>query len=95
MISRYRWRRFLAPTAGIRSALLTCVIGLLIFLVGFAISFKALIQPLIQGTSSVWRDFLGRFVAREDLDTANHVLGGGFLILGFYFAYSGGVSGTR
>ncbi|HRI43079.1 MAG TPA: YvcK family protein [Fimbriimonadaceae bacterium] len=90
MISRYRWRRFLAPTAGIRSALLTCAVGLLIFLVGFAISFKALIQPLIQETSGVWRDFLGRFIGREDLDTANHVLGGGFLILGFYFAYAGG-----
>lgn len=89
MIKSYRWRRLFAPTAGLRSALFTAFIGLLIFLFGFAISFKALIFPAIQETSGWWRGVLSHVVAKEDVDTANHLIGGGLLILGFYFAYTG------
>lgn len=89
MINRYRWRRMLAPTAGIRSALFMSLIGFLLFALGFAISFKALVLPVITGAASWWRGVMGHVVAKGDIDTANHLVGGGLLILGFYFAFTG------
>lgn len=63
--------------------------GLLTFGVGFVLSFKLVLLPLIQQTSGLWNRQMRVFVAAENLDNANHLLGGALLIVGFYCTFSG------
>lgn len=89
MISRYRVRRLLAPTAGLRKAIAWTVLGLLIFAVGFALSFKLVLQPLVTSLSAAWNGVMARFVERESIDATNHLVGGAMLLLGAYAFYHG------
>lgn len=89
MINRHRLRRLLAPTAGLRRAFLTLILGLLIFAIGFALSFKVVLLPLMQRTAHAWTSLMEGFVSKENLDFANHLLGGAMLVLGIFAVFAG------
>lgn len=89
MISRHRIRRLLAPTTGLRRALLGVIVGGICFLFGFALSFKLVLLPLIQSTSSWWNSMMIHFVPEESLDQSNHFVGGALLLLGLILLFRG------
>lgn len=95
MSKRYRIRRLLAPTAGFRKAVGKIVAGVAIFAIGAALSFQLVILPLLQYLERGAFKFLRTFVPEESLDFATHLLGGGFLLLGFYFIFEGIRSAIR
>lgn len=95
MINRYRLRQLLAPTAGLRWAVAKVGVGLILFAIGFALSFKLVLLPIIQNMASSWSALLGTVVAERDLDTTNHLLGGALLFLGFYLVFNGSRSFLR
>ncbi len=84
MSKRYRLRRLLAPTAGFRNALVLLVLGLAFFAIGSALSFQLIILPILERMQRAAFDVLSAFVPQESLDMATHVVGGGFLVIGFY-----------
>lgn len=95
MINRRRLKKLLAPTAGFRKAALIIVLGALCFLLGVALSFKLVIQPILEGLKGNVGRMLARVVPNEALDTATHLFGGALLFLGLYFLYIGGRSAVR
>ena len=88
MVIRGKFRAILAPTAGLGSALLFLAIGLFLFVVGSALSFKQVIEPFLDQIGGQSRDLLERFVV-GDLDYATHLLGGLFLLFGCFFSFLG------
>lgn len=89
MIKSYRWRKRLAATAGMRRAVLTAVLGLLFFFIGFVLSFKLVLLPAIQRVADWWNGMMKQFVASQEIDQANHLLGGALLLLGTYLLFIG------
>lgn len=89
MISRYRLRRLLAPTAGFRKSALITLLGLICFALGVSLSFKLVIQPVLEGLKRSVDQLLGALVPADSLDTATHLFGGAMLFLGVYFCYLG------
>lgn len=89
MISRYRLRKLLAPTAGFRRSVLVTLLGLASFLVGTALSFRAVLLPVLDILSRESTNLVGRFVPPESREMATHLLGGAFLLLGFYLMFLG------
>ncbi len=89
MINRFRLRQLIAPTAGLRKAILIFFLGLLSFAVGSALSFKLVILPLLEGLQRSANAILKALVPAESLDFATHMLGGGLLFLGVYLLYRG------
>ncbi len=89
MIRSYRWRRLLAPTAGLRRSAVAVLSGLLLFFVGFVLSFKLILLPAIQSTATWWNGLMKLVVSPKDIDQANHLLGGALLLLGFYLLFVG------
>ncbi len=95
MIRNHRLRKLIAPTAGLRHALLVSVLGLLCFLVGVALSFKRVLLPMLDQLSNLASGAVRTFVAERNLDVATHLLGGGFLMLGLYLLFHGVRFGFR
>jgi len=89
MIKSYRWRRLLAPTAGLRRSGTALLFGLAIFFIGFVLSFKLILLPAISTTVNWWNGLMLHFVPKAELDRANHLFGGALLLLGFYLLYIG------
>jgi len=84
MISRYRFRKLMAPTAGFRKALLVFVLGLLSFAVGSALSFRQVILPILESLQRAASKILVRIVPPDSLEQATHLLGGALLFLGLF-----------
>lgn len=89
MINRRRLRRLFAPTAGLRRSIVVALLGLVVFFLGFGLSFKLLLGPALQRGSEIWRSFLLNFVPSSSLDDATHLAGGAFLLLGIYMVFMG------
>lgn len=95
MISRYRLRRLLAPTAGFRKSALILLLGLICFALGVSLSFKLVIQPVLEGLKRSVDQLLGAIVPADSLDTATHLFGGAMLFLGVYLCYLGARGAIR
>lgn len=95
MISRYRLRRLLAPTAGFRKSALILLLGLICFAMGVSLSFKLVIQPVLEGLKRSVDQLLGSLVPPDSLDTATHLFGGAMLFLGVYLCYLGARGAIR
>lgn len=95
MIKNYRIRKLLAPAAGLRRAILVSALGLAVFLIGFALSFQRLIEPMLKWLRESSESLLLAVVPKEGLDQAMHLLGGVFLLLGLYLMYRGIRAGMR
>ncbi|MBC8063941.1 MAG: YvcK family protein [Chlorobia bacterium] len=94
MINRYKVRKLLAPTAGLWVPTLVVVLGLVLFFSGLALS----LQELLENGLRAFGDWGGRVLANvvgEDRDVSAHLMGGGFLILGFYLTFIGAKAGVR
>ena len=89
MVRNRRLRDLLAQTRGLRLAAITVVVGLLLFVLGSALSFQVVIRPMLSRMNEVSRAFFAHFFAPDQLDVSTHFLGGAFLLLGFYFLLVG------
>lgn len=87
MIKRHRIRKLLAPTAGLQKAVGMVALGFLTFLLGVGFTFKTVIQPAIESFGARLEDGLSRIVPPGEIDKAEWVLGGIFLVLGSYLTY--------
>jgi len=84
MINRHRLRRLLAPTAGLRKSILAFAAGLLLFIMGFGVSFRLVLLPFLRGLNASLKSLLGRLVGPDDIEVAAHILALGLLLLGIY-----------
>lgn len=84
MIRRQKIRQILAPATGFRKAVLMAVFGLAIFILGFAVSFKAQIPTGLELISKNVDAIVGSFVDKEGLDWSRHFLGLLMLVAGGY-----------
>ena len=89
MISPYRLRKLLAPTAGLQRAIGLFSLGLIALFLGAGLSFKDIILPVMQWASSVTRRGVNRFVPPGEVSYAMHLLGLFFLLGGSYLVYRG------
>ncbi len=89
MINRHRIRRILAPTAGVRGAIVSAFLGTIILLGGVILSFHSILLPTVDKIGHSWNEIASRFVAADQVDEATHVVGGGLLILGTYLMFQG------
>ncbi len=89
MINRHRLRRIFAPAAGLKRTVSALLVGLALFAIGFALSFKVLLGPALERTSTWWTRMMRLFVPADSLDYANWLLGGALLMLGFYLTFVG------
>lgn len=82
MIRSYKFRRFIAPTAGFRKAWILTILGLVIFAVGLAYTIKPFLIPSLERLSK-WTDgLLLNVVSKADLPQAVHWLALVCLVLG-------------
>jgi uncharacterized cofD-like protein len=95
MISRYRIRKLLAPTAGIRQALFWIGLGFVCFVLGVALSFRVLILPLLDGLTQAADDWVLFAIPDDSRDLARHILAGLLLFVGIFGLYRGGILGVR
>ena len=79
---RHRFRRLIAPTAGLYPYIVAAVAGVIVFLFGTIIIFRTLLEPLSKTTSDDWYTFLTGLGL--EADTATHVIGLLFVIGGLY-----------
>ncbi|AIE85012.1 gluconeogenesis factor YvcK family protein [Fimbriimonas ginsengisoli] len=89
MIRRYRLRKLLAPTAGLQKAVGMFALGFFALLLGIGLSFRQILQPLIHSFSVRIHEGMARLVAADQVDTAEWLLGGAFLVMGSYLTYRG------
>ncbi len=89
MINRYRWKRLLAPTTGLRRSLAAALAGLFMFGIGFVLSFKAVLEPYVEVVGQRWNGLMSRFVTTQDLAQSNHYVGGALIALGLYLLVVG------
>ncbi len=82
-----RLRKFFDQTRGLQVAALWFLLGVVFFVVGSALSFKLVIQPLLTSVNTASRRLFQMFVPRAQLEDASHLLGGALLLLGAYFLY--------
>ncbi|MBS1704621.1 MAG: YvcK family protein [Armatimonadetes bacterium] len=87
MINRYRLRRMMAPTAGLRSAAAVLLLGLLILVAGFAISFVDVFSPALKQMRIRWDGLMASVFGRTNADQASHILGLVFLLGGLYLVF--------
>lgn len=93
---RYRIRRLLVPTAGLRRAVLAGLLGLLFLVFGTAITFKVPLNRGLDALAALTRYYLGLFVPASALDTTVWILGGALLLVGVYlFVMMGVRNGIR
>lgn len=93
MIRPYRWRRLLAPAAGLRQSILVVLLGIICFSIGAALSFHRIIEPNLDRLRDWTNHVLAYVVPKDQLDQATWFLGGGLLFLGIYVMFRGWVSG--
>lgn len=95
MIKRRSIRRLLAPTVGLRQAVLIGFVGLLLFSVGSALSFRRVIEPGLEWLRKGTENLMSRLVSPDSVPVAAHFLGGAFLLLGLYLMFLGARNGVR
>jgi uncharacterized cofD-like protein len=96
MSRRYRLRRLLAPTAGLRKALFAGLLGLICLFSGIALSFKVIIEPTLNGFEEFFRNLLSAVVPPNAIDMTVWYLGGALIFTGGYlFAIFGLRNGIR
>lgn len=96
MIRRSRFRRYLAPSVGLAKAIGVTLVGLFVFLVGAALSFRIILLPLLEGLARVTARIVAKVLPPEaDLEQATYMLGGAFLLLGFYLLFLGARAAFR
>lgn len=86
MINRRKIRRALAPTADLGGAAVLAGLGLVILLIGFALSFRAGVEPALEGLKRLWYAMMSP-IGVPNREYSDHLLGGAFLILGFTLTY--------
>lgn len=86
---RHRFRRLLAPTAGLYRYVAAAVAGLLVFLLGLIIIFRTLLAPLYDSASGNWEDWLIGLGFKDSSDTVTHVVGLLLVLLGAYVVHYG------
>ncbi|HLK16783.1 MAG TPA: YvcK family protein [Fimbriimonadaceae bacterium] len=84
-----RVRTLIAQTRGLQMAIGWTLVGILLFLVGSALSFQVVIRPLLTGLNVLSRNLFAVVVPKDQLDLATHFLGGAFLVLGLFFLILG------
>ncbi|MFI5387270.1 MAG: uridine diphosphate-N-acetylglucosamine-binding protein YvcK, partial [Fimbriimonadales bacterium] len=93
---RGRLRRRLAPTSGLRKAILAGGLGLVFLLIGIALAFKKEVAEGLNSLAASTRDMLSHIVPTSALDTTVWVVGGVLVFLGVYlFVWLGLRSGLR
>lgn len=96
MAKSYRFRRLLAPTTGFIKASLMMLLGILLFLMGVALSFRLLLMPFLENLSNWSQSLMARLLPPgQDVEQAAHMLGGGLLLLGFYLQFLAVRAGLR
>ena len=85
--NRNRLRRLFAPTAGLYRYVLAALIGVVLFLVGFGISFQTLLLPIFESLAEKWNGFIGSFITEDSTDFTNHLLGLVLLLGGIYIIF--------
>jgi uncharacterized cofD-like protein len=86
-INKLRFNRLVVGSAGLYRHLVVLVVSILIFAVGFGISFNRAISPVLVRFSEAWEDTLAYFIAPDQLPVFTHFIGGGLLLFGLYLAY--------
>ncbi|HJP83099.1 MAG TPA: YvcK family protein [Fimbriimonadaceae bacterium] len=94
MINRYKVRRLFAPTAGLWIPALIVLLGLLLFFSGMALSIRDYLTSGLEGFGN-WAGNVLKNAVGDDRDVSAHLMGGGFLVLGFYLIFIGMKSGVR
>jgi uncharacterized cofD-like protein len=89
MIKRRTIRKLLAPTAGFRQAALLVLGGLILFAIGAALSFGALIEGPIHSITRFFHDLMSRVVPQDSVDRAAHWVALPFLLFGMMLVYFG------
>lgn len=88
MINRHKVRKLIAPAAGLWVPAVLVLIGLLFFVSGLALSLR---EYLAGGLNSFgdWAGGVLKNAVGDDRDVSAHIMGGGFLVLGFYVMFIG------
>lgn len=94
-MGRRRIKQMLAPANGFRQSGIMTVLGLTVFFLGFAISFKDRIPTALDLISRKADIILGIVVDKDGLPWSRHIFGGLMLIAGFFFLVQGIRSGIR
>ena len=89
MINRFRFKKLLAPTAGLSKAVGTTLLGLVCFLIGAALSFKQAIEPMLDWLAKLASQLLGSVIRSGDLEIQTHFLGLALLLLSSLFLFIG------
>ena len=84
-----RVRSIIAQTRGLRNAVGWTVVGILLFVLGSALSFQVVIEPLLSSLNAMSRRIFAMVVPPDQLGLATHFLGGAFLVLGLLFLIVG------
>ena len=84
-----RVRTIIAQTRGLRNALGWTVLGILLFVLGSALSFQVVIQPLLLSLNAMSKRIFAMVVPSDQIGLATHFLGGAFLVLGLLFLIVG------
>ncbi|HWD40241.1 MAG TPA: gluconeogenesis factor YvcK family protein [Fimbriimonas sp.] len=84
MYRSYRLRRMFAPTAGLTKAVGGFILGLLALALGFGLSFKGAILPVLGWLSSVTSAGVMQFVQPDKVELTKWLLGGVMLLLGLF-----------
>lgn len=71
------------------------VLGLLMFSIGVALSFKLMIEPILRHLQEATEAAVRRFVPDDAVEQAAHFCGGAFLLLGLYCLFLGARSVFR
>lgn len=89
MIRSYRFRRILAPTAGLMRAVGLLALGFVVFFIGVGLSFRRLIVPVLVGASGVVRSGVQHLVSTNQVEVTSHWMGLFCLIGGVLLCYRG------
>ncbi|MEM4407498.1 MAG: YvcK family protein [Candidatus Caldarchaeum sp.] len=87
--------RIILSAKGLRHALSVLLLGLIIFLLGIALSYERILLPLISWIDALTRSLLERTLPQEDLPLARHYVAGALLMLGIFLLFRGGYLGLR
>lgn len=83
-IHRRRVGRLVVSTLGLYRYALLAMIGLVIFGVGFYVSFRELFMPTVGIFTGAFNAILRPVVGDEPIEATNHILGGIFLVFGTF-----------
>lgn len=80
-------RKILAQTRGLQTVAVFLLLGILLTIVGSAISYKDLVAPILQGLSNLSDRLFERIFPQAKIEIATHMLGGLLLLAGVFCVY--------